>query len=532
MNTVPGVTPRYLVTGTMVTLTMLLAACASSPEPRGDRDGFEPQAAERMAQQLQELEGETRGREPTPAAPSELDDMVLDMDIPEDDDRFDVSASDVPLNEFLDDLGEIADTNILLDGEVSGSVTMRLRDVTVNHVMMALQDQKGIAFERTSYGYRVSGDQLQTRMFRVNYLDIQREGRSSTGISGGQIGGGDGQSSQISTDNTTDFWGTLEDTLSLMMSSGGDRQLVVNPQTGLIVVHASPKELRSIGDFLEEAEIALQQQVIIEARVLEVRLFDGFDAGIDWSILGEGSAEIGGFDIDASGGFGVSGNPSSSPTNDELDGVFNLSLNLGNFSSVLRALRTQGEVEVLSSPRISTVNNQKAVIKVGSEEQFVNVTSVSSTNNDGDQQINPTFSLEPYFSGIALDVTPQIADNRQIILHVHPSVIEVTSSTRSFTIQGESYNLPLANSTIRETDSVIRADDGQVVVIGGLLQNSVTNLRSGVPNTGSSWLGRLFGQERRSSERTELIILLRPMIADADSFAEDLDSTATRLLNQ
>lgn len=516
----------------LVVTAMLLTACASSPEPRDDRDGFEPRAAERMAEQLRALEDDARGPSPTPAVPSELDDMVLDMALPEDDNRFDVSATGVPLAQFLDDLGEVADTNILLDGDVSGTVSLRLRDVTVNDVMMALQDQLGIAFESTNYGYRVSGDLLQTRMFRVNYLDVQRSGQSSTGISSGQIGGGDGQSSQISTGNTTDFWGNLENTLSLMMSStGGDRQLVVNPQTGLIVVHATPRELRSISEFLKEAEIALQQQVIIEARVLEVRLSDRFDAGIDWSILGEGSGTAGGFEIDGSMGGSVSGNQPSQGDND-LDGLFNLSLNLGNFNSVIRALRTQGEVEVLSSPRISTVNNQKAVIKVGSEEQFITVTSVASINNDGEQQINPTFSLEPYFSGIALDVTPQIADNQQIILHVHPSVIQVSSTTTSFTIQGQSYNLPLANSTIRETDSVIRADNGQVVVIGGLLQNSLTSLRSGVPNTGSSWLGRLFGQERRSAERTELIILLRPVIADRESFAEDLDNTATRLMQR
>lgn len=516
-------TGRFLNALSAGLIMLALTACAStSQQETPDRVDNREQASQRMADQLRAIQEESRTPElAEPGVPAELDDLLLDRELPSrDSTRFDVSATDVPLAQFLEDLSEVAGTNILLDGGVSGSVSLRLRDVTVNDVMTALQDQKGIAFERTNYGFRVSGDQLQTEMFRVNYLDIQRTGQSSTGVAGGQIGGGDSQASQINTQNTTDFWGTLENTLSLMMESGGDRQLVVNPQTGLIIVKASPRELRSIGEFLSEAELALQQQVIIEARIIEVNLSDTFQSGIDWSILGrEGDVEI---------GAGIDG---SQPSGGELDGMFNLSLDLGNFSSVIRALRSQGEVEVLSSPRISTVNNQKAVIKVGSEEQFVTVSSVTSTNDDGEQTVTPSFALEPYFSGIALDVTPQIADSSDIILHVHPSVIQVQSTTKSFVVQGETYNLPLASSTIRETDSVIRAGNGQVVVIGGLLQNELTSLRSGIPGSGDGFFRRLFGQERTTSERTELIILLRPIIADADSFDEDIENTATRLLD-
>ncbi|TGG92349.1 pilus (MSHA type) biogenesis protein MshL [Natronospirillum operosum] len=509
----------------LLVLSLLLAGCASSGSNGPERETRStPSAPERMASQLDEVVPDARAREPAPAAPPELGAMLLDS-APQTTNRFDVAASDVELAQFLDDLSEVAQTNILLDSSVSGTVSLRLRDVTIRDVMQALQDQLGIAFERTDYGYRVSGDQLQTRMFRVNYLDIQRSGLSSTGIGGSQIGGGESQG-QLSTRNETDFWGTLESTLGMMMGQGGDRQLVINRQTGLIVVKAPPSELRAISDFLYEAEIALQQQVIIEARVLEVRLSDTFESGIDWSILGQDVGDVSGLDI----GAGVSGNTGSNDP--DLGGAFNLSLNLRNFNSVLSALRTQGEVEVLSSPRISTVNNQKAVIKVGSEEQFVNVSSVATTSDDGQQQINPNFSLQPYFSGIILDVTPQIAHDDQIILHVHPSVVQVTASSRTFTIQGESYNLPVASSSIRETDSVIRADNGQVVVIGGLLQNSITSLRSGLPGEGGGWLRRLLGQERTTNERTELIILLRPVIADADSFEEDIRNTSTRLLNR
>ncbi len=514
------------------TLTLIaLGGCAGQPtEPQSSEQqptaDTAPQASRNTAAAIESFAGQStdapESEASPPDVPSELNDMILDESAERRSARFDVAADGVPLAQFLDDLSDIADTNILLSEAIEGNVTLRMRNVTVTDVMRAVQDQLGIAFEQTSYGYRVSGSQIQTRMFRVNYLDISRLGSSATGVSSGQIGGGSGQASQINTENSTDFWATLEDTLSLMMGEGGGRQLVVNAQTGLIVVRAQPRELQAIGDFLYEAELALQQQVIIEARILEVRLSESFESGIDWSILGSANGlEIGG---------GVDGNPFSTPNDNGLDGAFNFSLNLQNFNSVIRALRTQGEVEVLSSPRISTVNNQKAVIKVGSEEQFVTVSSVSSETEEGTQTVTPSFGLQPYFSGISLDVTPQIQEEESIILHVHPSVIRVESTTKSFTVQGESYNLPLANSTIRETDSVIRADNGQVVVIGGLLQNSVTNQSSGVPNRSNGLLGWLFGQERSATERSELIILLRPVIADPATMQQDIDNTATRLL--
>lgn len=508
-----------------------LAGCASTPDEattNGDASVTEdaPTASRNTAAAIEEFSARSDNNGESdrsmPEVPPELDDMILDENSERRSARFDVAASGVPLAQFLDDLSDIANTNILLSESIAGDVTLRMRNVTVTDVMRAVQDQLGIAFEQTSYGYRVSGSQIQTRMFRVNYLDISRLGSSATGVSSGQIGGGTGQASQINTENATDFWGTLENTLSLMMGDGGGRQLVVNPQTGLIVVRAQPRELQAIGDFLYEAELALQQQVIIEARILEVRLSESFESGIDWSILGSAN----GLEV----GAGIDGNPFASPNDNGLEGGFNFSLDLQNFNSVIRALRTQGEVEVLSSPRISTVNNQKAVIKVGSEEQFVTVSSVSSETEEGTQTVTPTFGLQPYFSGISLDVTPQIQEEESIILHVHPSVIRVESTTKSFTVQGESYNLPLANSTIRETDSVIRADNGQVVVIGGLLQNSVTNQSSGVPNQSNGLLGWLFGQQRSAAERSELIILLRPVIADPATMQDDIENTTTRLL--
>ena len=188
-------------------------------------------------------------------------------------------------------------------------------------------------------------------------------------------------------------------------------------------------------------------------------------------------------------------------------------------------LQRQGEVQVLSSPRISTVNNQKAVIKVGTDEFFVTDISNSTTTTTTTTSTAPEISLTPFFSGIALDVTPQIGQNNEVILHVHPSVTEVVERNKVIDVGGSIYDLPLAYSSIRETDSIIRAASGQVVVIGGLLQNKKSNSDAGVP-----WLSRipilgyLFRQIERTSSKSELVILLQPKVIEPSGWNSEIQS--------
>jgi MSHA biogenesis protein MshL len=188
-----------------------------------------------------------------------------------------------------------------------------------------------------------------------------------------------------------------------------------------------------------------------------------------------------------------------------------------DFAGLIRLLSTQGEVQVLSSPRISTVNNQKAVIKVGSDEFFVTNISSSTSTNSSSTITSPDVTLTPFFSGIALDVTPQISGNDDVILHVHPSVSEVVDQIKVITVAGQTQQLPLALSTVRESDSVVKAKSGQVVVIGGLMQNSSANEDGGLPGLSDiPIIGNLFKQKKRVNVRSELVILLRPIVVDSD----------------
>jgi len=182
---------------------------------------------------------------------------------------------------------------------------------------------------------------------------------------------------------------------------------------------------------------------------------------------------------------------------------------------------------VLSSPRIATLNNQKAVLKVGTDEFFV--TNVSTTTTTGTATTStPSVTLQPFFSGIALDVTPRIDENDEIILHVHPSVSLVSTVNKSVNVGGVggAMNLPLASSSVSETDSIVRARGGQIVALGGLMRQATFDDQSGLPGLPKS----MFGQVSKRSEKRELVILIKPTIVNSDKdWSDDIARSRKRV---
>lgn len=503
-----------------------LTGCASLSQPEQPAEAPQLDARAVLEQDFTDATPPTPDSSPVTAPPELSDDLLDFSQAPRTSQRFDVQATDVPLPRFFADLGATQGVNILVDPGITGTLTLNMTSVTLDQVMSAVRDIYGYDYQRTDYGYRVLPNQIATRIYRLNYLNVARSGRSDTTVSGGQISqqdSGNNQSSSVSTETSADFWQGMEMTILGLLDQTDNRQVVVNPQSGILVVRATPREHEVVAEFLDDAQLSLQRQVVIEAKVVEVTLNNEFRSGINWNTFANDLIAVG-TDSNA----GLNANPLNGIG--DIGGVFSLSIGDGNFNSMLQLLQNQGDVQVLSSPRVSTVNNQKAVIKVGTDEYFVTEVSSRGDSDDETNASSPEFTLSPFFSGIALDVTPQISADNNVILHVRPSVTEVVERTKVITVGGTTFDLPLAFSSIRETDSIIRAASGQIVVIGGLLSQRQGASATGLPGLSQlPGMRYLFGQNRESQEKSELVILLKPVVYDEETTRDDLDRVLNRM---
>ena len=306
-------------------------------------------------------------------------------------------------------------------------------------------------------------------------------------------------------------------------SESSGKKVVVSPQSGLVTVRGLPSDIQVVKDFIKRSEQNLTRQVILEAKIVEVTLDDDYQQGINWQNVLSSSGNT---NFEFSTGSGIFGNTITAT----LGGASNLSFSNVDFSGVVNLLETQGNVQVLSSPRVTATNNQKAVIKVGEDEYFVTDVDLSTTITGTSTTSTPSIELEAFFSGIALDVTPQINDKGDVILHVHPSVTETEEQEKVIILNEEQYILPLAQSNIRESDTVIRAKSGEIVVIGGLMQTVSSDSESRVPFLGAiPLIGEFFKSKQESRSKKELVILIRPTVVGMGTWQEQLNRSSDLL---
>ncbi|TLE12449.1 pilus (MSHA type) biogenesis protein MshL [Vibrio cholerae] len=528
----------------------------------GHRDPVEAKQA------LNQAINETNSRQIDQLPPSVEADLMPDMDTltasePKTLQRFRIQAEDVEAKAFFASLVQGTEYSAAIHPAVTGRITLNLTDVTLDEALGVVRDLYGFEVVKEGKVIQVYPAGLRTVTIPVDYLQFKRTGRSLTSITTGTItntdtnnsssssssssGSSDGNSSssssrrsdsrggtEIETTNESDFWPLLEKAVAQLLGGSGGQTVIANPQAGVLTLRAYPDEIRQVNEFLGISQQRMHRQVILEAKILEVTLSDGYQQGINWSkafASNGASYNIGSGTItqDSSGNPITSALPGLDAIGSLLGGQSNVVISSGSFDAVISFMATQGDLNVLSSPRVTASNNQKAVIKVGTDEYYV--TDLSSVVGTGDNaQASPDITLTPFFSGISLDVTPQIDDQGNVLLHVHPAVIEVEQQTKIITYNSQEITLPLARSSIRESDSVIRAKDGDVVVIGGLMKTNTIERVSKVPFLGDvPGLGNLFRNISNQTQKTELVILLKPTVVGVNTWQKELERSRSLL---
>ena len=568
----------WVLAAIAVALTLLLSACATRPPASSKDDRLLPEIRQGLTE---------RSKPAAEAVPPEVSRELLppaDLSVAKLagrplEPRFDLNVVGLPVAQVFEALARDTRYSIVLDPALKAQVTVSLKDVTLVEALGALRDLYG--FEYRVQGSRIFVQQpaLQTHVFQVNYPVANRTGRSELRVTSGSItlspGAGTGangqnpqtpappqgpngttntsqESSRITTQSKNELWPEIEAALRALVGvddkRSDGRQLIVSPQSGVIVVRAMPAELRQVEAYLRAMQLNVEREVMLESKIIEVTLSDATQTGVNWSAFHSAGVRGSVGMLTPGASLGTSGSisdvllnaiPGSAIAQAPAPGspLFGLAFQTGSFAALMEFLQTQGNIQVLSSPRIAAVNNQQAVLKVGTDDFFItgittNITGAATVG--GTATTSQSISLQPFFSGVALDVTPQIDDDGNIILHVHPSVSSVTERNKVLNLGTlGTYILPLASSAVSETDTVVRVRDGNIVAIGGLMSVNRSDTRSGVPgNSDIPVLGYLLRSTEHSESKQELVILIKPTVVQSQVQLDALREDALQLLSR
>ncbi len=565
-----------------IVIALSLLGCATQSSKRATYD--------QIAKEMEKAAESTSHQVPPEAVSSSLLPPIT-IEVPKprapQEEHFSLALNNVPASQFFAAIASGTRYSMLVHPDVTGTISANLKDVTLFEALDAIRELYGYDYEINGTRIYIKPPTLQTRVFTVNYLTANRRGTSDIRVSSGSVSdtttagvaantqvaqpgttnpGTTARAltgSKISTTSNSDFWAELKESLEAIVGSKNGRSVIVSPQSGVVLVRAMWDEMRNVNAYLKAAQLAVDRQVILEAKILEVQLNDSFQSGINWASFGSlagienknvsagfmspgtvlspanvsnvlttgvastnsTTGAVGNAVINTSTHIGttVSGSAAGS--------LFGLAFQTNNFAALISFLETQGNVHVLSNPRIATLNNQKAVLKVGKDEFFVTNISTTTSTVGNTAVTTPSVTVQPFFSGVALDVTPQIDEDGNIILHVHPSVSNVTTVDKPLNLgSAGSFSLPLASSTVSETDSVVRGRDGQIVAIGGLMRQASTSERSQIPGVGDvPVLGGLFRNNNQISQKRELVILLKPTIVQGSAWNQDVLEAQRRI---
>lgn len=428
---------------------------------------------------------------------------------------YSLSAKDMELRKILFLFAEeLPEYNVVIDPDVTGRVTVDLKELSLDNVLTILLEPLGLEYTIEDDILRVSKPRLVTRIFEFVYSTTNRSAKTSlvamTG-GGGETGGGEGEGSSsasfgsVETGEKIDVWGEMESGIRDLLSEEG--KLGISKRIGRISVTDYRSNMKQVASFIDSFTRETKKQILIRAKILEVTLTEGSEFGINWDMTFSGLRFLGGTGNNAPGTLSVPFAPELARTTFGFNGFaepIQATVNRGDLTAVIRALETQGDVTVISTPQVSTLNGQKAIIR--SVREDVVFQSSQSTGQGGDPIATTT--AEPFTYGVFLDVTPHVDSEGMITMDIHPSV----SSFVRTAISADTFaSKPIIDT--RETETVATIKEGETVLIAGLMQDNLQEAISKFPILGDiPFIKALFRRTIKESQKTELVILITPTL--------------------
>jgi MSHA biogenesis protein MshL len=498
---------------TILALIYLFSGCASKPEPAPAR---EPETFPAPESSLEEL-----------TVPQFQEEEPARLAIGSPGKLYSLRVRDGEVQDVLLALAQESGENLVVDPEVRGRVTVNLNRVTLEQALDAILGQLDFSYRREGSIIRISKPVLETRIFQVNYISTNRKGEKTVVATHGSGAGGEkisASETRISGKDEMDFWAEIQEGLTAIifgkekptavlrareagvvssLTSEDGKKLVISRVSGLIQVRDYPARLREVAKYLEQMETSSQRQVLIQARFLEVTLRKEFETGIRWDNIQTELLNLDLTQLSLSWNIFGGGTPTSATGALLVTGA---SESLAGTDLVLadlvKALETQGKVKALASPKVATLNNQTAIVKVARQDVYF-----TSEISQGETTTLQSFTPNTIDVGVILDVTPQVGGGGYISMNIHPSI--TAEYDRVSAPDGTEF--PLLR--IREADTVVKVLDGQTIIIAGLLQEQESSTRTGLPClTNLPVLGYLFGYRQETAEKTELVILITPTV--------------------
>jgi general secretion pathway protein D len=525
-----GSVTRCLRSGAAIAIASALAGCQGiAPDPRPVSSGHVSEAPPAAPTTSSIPEPVRR----TPFVPKPVAEAPVET--------YTVVVNDVPVKELLFALARDASINVDIHPDVSGLATLNAVDQSLTQILDRLSRQLNLRYEISGENISIRPDTPFVRVYRVDYVNLVREATTSSSVStqiattsasaeeggGGGGGGGNNSTTTVTSSSAYPFWETLVDNVRKLVSGSGtfeglddEETVIANASNGVLMVRATGLQHEEVQRYLDEVKAASRRQVLIEATIVEVRLSDGYLAGIDWQALASGA----GWSVAQSLSAGVAA-PVTAPPN------FSISYtnSAGDIAGSIDLLKTFGDTRVLSSPKVMALNNQTALLKVVENVIYFEVKSQQSQSAlAGDVLTSAETTAKSVSVGVVMSVTPQVSEVDEVTLTVRPTISRVTDFVQdpNPALVDASGNITpnlVPQIAVRELESVLRIGSGQLAVLGGLMTDDIRRESDSVPwISDSQYIGDLFTSRNNQFVKTELVIFLRPWVVQTPDVSADL----------